>query len=128
MSSIVTELVIDSTKAVAGAADYSRAMDSAQAAMEKAMGGIAAAATKAKDTIASAGSTSLNLAPTLTMLGLGAGGATAAFIGLAEAVAKYSSGLAEMSLNAKRAGLDIEDFQKKQFAGQLQGLSTDKFA
>src|SRR5258708_4612481 len=120
---VVTELVIDSAKAVTGAEQYAASMDSAAAAAQRGLGAMSDAATKAKDAIGNIGASSLNVGPVLVALGLGAGGATVAFIGLAEAVQKYSSGLAEMSLHARRANQDVEDFQKKQFAGQLQGLS-----
>lgn len=124
----VTELVIDSAKAVAGAADYSRAMDTAASAAQRGLGAISDFATQAKGSIANLGSAAASMGPSMATMAVGVTAAAAAFMAGFEAVKKMTAGLAEMGLSARRSNLDVETFQKLQFATGVGGVSSKDFS
>ncbi len=110
MSQVVTELVIDSSGAQRGAADYSRAMDSAQAATDnlaRSMTGMSAG----------------DLASLIAVFA-GAGAGIGLFI---KFVTDANAGMADLGRTARQVGLDVEKFQELRFAGTASGLSNEEF-
>jgi hypothetical protein len=125
---VVTELVIDASRAESGARQYSNAMEGAQDIMQRSMGAMSDAASAVRDSIVGMGQAATNVLPSMTQLGLGGAGVVATFIALSKVVQDYVRDLADMSAATKRAGLDVESFQKLQFAGSLEGLSNKDFS
>jgi hypothetical protein len=125
---VVTELVIDSAKAVDGARQYSDAMDRAQSAMQRNLGPMSDAIAEVRDGIAGMGQAATNIIPSVGQLAVGIGAAGAAVLAMSALVKEFTRGLADMGQAARRAGLDVESFQKLQFGASLEGIANKDFA
>jgi hypothetical protein len=125
---IVTELVIDSSRAVSGANEYTRAMDGAQSAMQRSLGAMSDGIAEVRDGIAGMGQAATNIIPSVGQLAIGIGAAGAAVLAMSALVKEFTRGLADMGQAARRAGLDVESFQKLQFAASLEGIANKDFS
>src|ERR1700730_12381443 len=105
---VVTELVIDSSGATAGANTFAQAMASAEQAANSGVQSL----------------TGFNGG--LLALGTGAGAALLAVKGMLDYVVSANKGLADMQTVAHQVGLTLTDFQAIQFGGAIKGLSTDQ--
>jgi hypothetical protein len=125
---VVTELVIDSSRAVSGANEYTRAMDGAQSAMQRSLGAMSDGIAEVRDGIAGMGQAATNIVPSVGQLAVGIGAAGAAILAMSALVKEFTRGLADMGQAARRAGLDVESFQKLQFAASLEGIANKDFS
>jgi hypothetical protein len=125
---VVTELVIDSSRAVSGANEYTRAMDGAQSAMQRSLGAMSDGIAEVRDGIAGMGQAATNIVPSVGQLAIGIGAAGAAVLAMSALVKEFTRGLADMGQAARRAGLDVESFQKLQFAASLEGIANKDFS
>lgn len=109
MSQVVTELVIDSSGASAGAAQYESAMKGAEQATRGLSG------TMSDMTVAIAGVT------------VGVAASLAALRGFVDYVGAQSKMFADMEENASRAGMSLREFQQTMFAARASGVSEKDF-
>jgi hypothetical protein len=120
--------VIDSSRAVSGANEYTRAMDGAQSAMQRSLGAMSDGIAEVRDGIAGMGQAATNIVPSVGQLAIGIGAAGAAVLAMSALVKEFTRGLADMGQAARRAGLDVESFQKLQFAASLEGIANKDFS
>jgi hypothetical protein len=114
---VVTELVIDSSGATAGASQFESAMGSAEAAARKTVGGMADLSGGIGQTISALG----GLAALFT-----GGVVIAGLTGFIDQIVKANKSLADMQTMAKQTGLSLADFQGLQFGGAVAGLTPDQ--